>query len=64
MGFWITISMPGIDNDLWAKPYTLSEHDRSLSATDHHLLRTKLTPEQIAGAASIRPVFAGSQYPF
>ncbi|PHR61851.1 MAG: hypothetical protein COA43_01390 [Robiginitomaculum sp.] len=63
-GYWMAIATPEIDDDLWDKPYALSEHDRSLSATDHHLLRTKLSPEQIAGVQSIRPVFAGSNYPF
>ena len=57
-GFWMTISMIDIDNDLWAKPYTLSEHDHSLSATrPTHLLRTKLTPDQIAGVGSYPPSF-------
>lgn len=63
-GFWMTIATPQINESLWAQAFVLSEHDRSLSATNHHLLRTKLSPQQIAGVVNIRPVFAGSKYPF
>lgn len=64
-GFWILIAKPGLDEILWAQPFTVSEHDRVLANTNQsHLVRTKLTAEQISEITGISPVFAGSGYPF
>lgn len=64
-GYWMVIAKPSIDENLWASPYVVSEHDRALAVLGQaHILRTKLTPEQIAGVVGVQPVFAGSLYPF
>lgn len=64
-GFWMSIATPEPDDDLWSQPYCLSEHDRDLANQGQpHLLRTKLTEQQITDVVGISPVFAGSNYPF
>lgn len=64
-GYWMAIATPEPDDNLWSQSFVVSEHDREQAAQGHaHLLRTKLTDEQLAGVAGIRPVFTGSNYPF
>lgn len=64
-GYWIAIAMTMPDETFWTMPYVISEHDRALANIgQNHLLRTKLTPEQIEGVKSITPVYAGANYPF
>lgn len=64
-GYWMAIAMTMPDDILWAMPYVVSEHSRALANSGQdHLLRTKMTTQQIAGVIGIRPVYAGSNYPF
>ena len=64
-GYWMAVAMSMVDEGLWAMPYVVSEHDRTLANNgQNHLLRTKMTTEQVAGVVNISPIYAGSNYPF
>lgn len=63
-GYWMVISMPRPDDEFYAQPFVMSEHDRTKAETGNHIIRTKFTPEQIAGVHSISPGIAGANYPF
>lgn len=59
-GHWAAVATVTPDDDLWDSFPAVHEVDRASGA----VLRTRLSPEQMAYGWQVSPVFAGSTYAF
>lgn len=59
-GYWLAVAASEVSDEIWDTMPAVHEVDRETG----EILRTRLSPEQIAYGWQVSPVFAGSNYAF